>query len=186
MAKKRTEKGSAKAQILETAMQLFKEQGINGTSLNDIATAASLSKGTLYYYYPAKDGLVEDIIAINTDVITEMFFAWVSSVDRRSTAEETIEELLGSILEQDDLCKLHTVISVEASRNPVAAQLLNEKYNQWAVILEMGTLKIRPREAQLITKRAPLFFTLLNGCMLDKASGIETDIKELAHIFLAK
>lgn len=186
MAKKRSEKGNVKTLILETAMRLFTERGINGTSLNDIASEASLSKGTLYYYYPSKDGLVLDIIAINTDVITELFFAWVSSIDRRQPPEESIEELTKSILENEFVCKLHTVISVEAARNEEAAQLLREKYTQWSVILEMGTLKIRPREAQLITKRTPLFFTLLNGCMLDIASGIEPDIKELAHILLSK
>ena len=52
---------SVQAAILGTAAQLFTRAGIHGTSLNDIAQAAGLSKGTLYYYYPTKEALVNDI-----------------------------------------------------------------------------------------------------------------------------
>ena len=58
MPRKHGPYASVREAILATAAQLFTQQGVHGTSLGDIAAAADLSKGTLYYYYPAKEELV--------------------------------------------------------------------------------------------------------------------------------
>lgn len=50
---------SVQAAILGTAAQLFTRAGIHGTSLNDIAQAAGLSKGTLYYILSHKGSACE-------------------------------------------------------------------------------------------------------------------------------
>src|SRR3984957_1088999 len=55
--------GSAKRrQILEGARQVFLSAGFDGASMNDIARAAGVSKGTLYAYFDSKDKLFEAII----------------------------------------------------------------------------------------------------------------------------
>ncbi len=185
MSKKRSEKGSVKALILSEAVSLFTRQGIHGTSLNDIAVAAGLSKGTLYYYYPTKESLVHETAQIHTDAMTDLFFAWISAIDRRSEPAESIKTLVNSILSDVSLCRLHVVLCMEIQRDIQIAELLKDKYNEWSVMLEMGTLRIRPREAETICKRSSLFFTSLNGCMLDIASGRTPDISELIYVLLS-
>jgi len=55
--------GSAKRrQIMEGARQVFLGAGFDGASMNDIARAAGVSKGTLYAYFDSKDQLFEAII----------------------------------------------------------------------------------------------------------------------------
>src|SRR5882757_7154862 len=55
--------GSAKRrQIVEGARQVFLSAGFDGASMNDIARAAGVSKGTLYAYFASKDELFEAII----------------------------------------------------------------------------------------------------------------------------
>jgi AcrR family transcriptional regulator len=55
--------GSAKRrQIVEGARQVFLSAGFDGASMNDIARAAGVSKGTLYAYFNSKDELFEAII----------------------------------------------------------------------------------------------------------------------------
>ena len=55
--------GSAKRrQIMEGARQVFLSAGFDGASMNDIARAAGVSKGTLYAYFNSKDELFEAII----------------------------------------------------------------------------------------------------------------------------
>ncbi len=51
-----------KRQILGAAHVLFVEKGFKETTLGEIARRAAISKGTLYYYYPTKDGLLVDLI----------------------------------------------------------------------------------------------------------------------------
>jgi AcrR family transcriptional regulator len=56
--------GNAKRrQIMEGARQVFLSAGgFDGASMNDIARAAGVSKGTLYAYFESKDQLFEAII----------------------------------------------------------------------------------------------------------------------------
>lgn len=44
------------------ASKLFVTQGYHATSMDDIATAMQLNKGTLYYYYLSKSNLLFDIL----------------------------------------------------------------------------------------------------------------------------
>jgi TetR/AcrR family transcriptional regulator, lmrAB and yxaGH operons repressor len=39
-------------ELAETALELFRQQGYEGTSLNDLATATGLEKASLYYRFP--------------------------------------------------------------------------------------------------------------------------------------
>jgi AcrR family transcriptional regulator len=55
--------GGAKwRQIMEGARTVFLGQGFDGASMNDIARAAGVSKGTLYVYFDSKEQLFEALI----------------------------------------------------------------------------------------------------------------------------
>ncbi len=44
--------------LLERALELFQSQGVEATTMRDIARAAGLSLGAAYYYFPSKEALV--------------------------------------------------------------------------------------------------------------------------------
>jgi AcrR family transcriptional regulator len=48
-------------QIVTLAARLFGEKGYDGTSLRDIAEAAGITKAALYYHFPDKERLYEDV-----------------------------------------------------------------------------------------------------------------------------
>ncbi len=48
---------SKKTKLIEAATQLFHTQGINATSLKDIAEKAGVPLGNVYYYFKSKDEL---------------------------------------------------------------------------------------------------------------------------------
>ncbi|MFD3505020.1 TetR/AcrR family transcriptional regulator [Streptomyces sp. NPDC058678] len=48
----------ARERILKAATQLFTAQGINATGMDQLSTAAEVSKRTLYTHFPSKDELV--------------------------------------------------------------------------------------------------------------------------------
>jgi AcrR family transcriptional regulator len=54
--------GAKQRQIMEGARQVFLSAGFDGASMNDIARAAGVSKGTLYAYFTSKEELFEAII----------------------------------------------------------------------------------------------------------------------------
>ena len=45
--------------IVDTALQLFREQGYDATTMRGIAAAAGVSVGNAYYYFPSKQHLVQ-------------------------------------------------------------------------------------------------------------------------------
>ena len=45
--------------VLDTALGLFREQGYDRTTMRAIATAAGISTGNAYYYFPSKQHLVQ-------------------------------------------------------------------------------------------------------------------------------
>jgi AcrR family transcriptional regulator len=55
-----------RAEILKQASRLFREQGYHATTMDDVADAVKLNKGTLYYYYESKANLLFEIL-LNTN-----------------------------------------------------------------------------------------------------------------------
>lgn len=51
-------KKATKEKILEAALDLFREQGFDGTSMRDIANRAGVATGLAYYYFESKDAIV--------------------------------------------------------------------------------------------------------------------------------
>ncbi|HET6559885.1 MAG TPA: TetR/AcrR family transcriptional regulator, partial [Prolixibacteraceae bacterium] len=48
--------------ILETALELFAENGYHGTSISHITKKAGISKGLLYNYFVSKEDVLKNII----------------------------------------------------------------------------------------------------------------------------
>ncbi len=44
--------------ILETALKMFRERGFEPTTMREIASAAEVSLGNAYYYFPSKEAIV--------------------------------------------------------------------------------------------------------------------------------
>ncbi|MBV1696868.1 MAG: TetR/AcrR family transcriptional regulator [Hyphomicrobiales bacterium] len=61
-------------QIVEGARAVFLAHGFDAASMNDIARAAGVSKGTLYVYFKHKEELFEAIVEQECDVQAEGIF----------------------------------------------------------------------------------------------------------------
>ncbi len=78
---------NTKDRIIETAKQLFNQQGATNISTNKIASEMSISKGNLYYYFKNKEEIIREI----WDSLThELDPIWKR--DRLASSEEAIAE----------------------------------------------------------------------------------------------
>jgi AcrR family transcriptional regulator len=50
------------SEVLDRAVGLFAQRGFAGTSLKDVADAVGLSRPAIYYYFPSKDALLEELL----------------------------------------------------------------------------------------------------------------------------
>src|SRR6201996_3423049 len=64
----------ARERILGASQQLFREQGINGTGMDQLCTVAGASKRTLYQHFTGKDELIaEHLRRFDPDVLPDVF-----------------------------------------------------------------------------------------------------------------
>src|SRR5580698_3323241 len=68
------EDSAKRRQIVEGARNVFLAQGFDAASMNDIARAAGVSKGTLYVYFNNKEELFEAIVEEECDAQAEGIF----------------------------------------------------------------------------------------------------------------
>ncbi len=53
-----------KSEILKTAGELFTKCGLRSVSIDDICTQIHISKKTFYTYFPTKEDLIKDLLAV--------------------------------------------------------------------------------------------------------------------------
>lgn len=58
-------------QLLEIACRLFATHGYDGTSLRDIAEEAQITKAALYYHFPNKEALHQQIVIRNMQTLID-------------------------------------------------------------------------------------------------------------------
>ncbi|WP_072805796.1 TetR/AcrR family transcriptional regulator [Rhodococcoides yunnanense] len=64
----------ARERILSASHQLFRDQGINSTGLDQLCTVAQVSKRTFYQHFPGKDELIaEHLRRFDPDIAPEVF-----------------------------------------------------------------------------------------------------------------
>lgn len=78
--------------ILQTAERLFGEKGYRGVSIDEIAKAAGVSKGLVFYHFTSKKGLVEHILK---DAMTTVLTRW----DDIARSDESARAKLGAAVE---------------------------------------------------------------------------------------
>lgn len=57
--------------IMAAAIELFAEAGVTSTSIDDIAEKAGIAKGSIYYNFTSKAGLVEEIMDQNSRLMAD-------------------------------------------------------------------------------------------------------------------
>ena len=69
------EKQQRRDDILKTAQTLFFEKGFRDTTIDDIARAAELSRGTIYLYFEGKEEIYATVMEEGLDILYQMISA---------------------------------------------------------------------------------------------------------------
>ena len=77
--RKEREKEHRREEIIDAAQRIFFQKGLIATTMDEIAEAAELSKGTLYLYYKSKEDLYLAVMMRGMEMLSGMFETVVSS-----------------------------------------------------------------------------------------------------------
>ncbi len=73
MARKTKEQAQATRQhILDVALRLFSQQGVSSTSLAEIAKAAGVTRGAIYWHFKDKSDLFNEIWVLSESSISDL------------------------------------------------------------------------------------------------------------------
>lgn len=91
--------------LLDTALALFTKRGVADTTMRDIASAAGMSLGAAYYYFPSKEALVFAFYDDNQDAMDKVLLS--------GTVRERLGALFHGKLEsiRDHRLMLATIVS---------------------------------------------------------------------------
>ncbi len=104
---------SRRSQIMETALELFANEGYHTTSISRIAAQAGISKGLMYNYFAGKEELIKAIIDEGVD---QMMRNFDTDRDGKLTDDEFvffINENFRNMRENADYWKLYYAILVQ-------------------------------------------------------------------------
>ncbi len=79
--RKEREKEHRREEIINAAQKIFFEKGLPAATMDDIAEAAEVSKGTLYLYYKSKEDLYLAVLLRGNDIMYDMFLEAIRSTD---------------------------------------------------------------------------------------------------------
>ena len=109
--------GAKRRQIMDGARQVFLSAGFDGASMNDIARAAGVSKGTLYAYFDSKETLFEAIIRGEFAQTAERLCTFRREGDARDMLRDFGVRLISRMSEPDTRALARVVIA-EAEKFP--------------------------------------------------------------------
>jgi len=92
--------------IVDAAVALIADRGFSATSVDDIAAAAGVAKGSIYYNFGSKTALFEAVIVEGVDRLTAALRASAIGLAGPEAIEAIVTELLVQVQAHPDFAKL--------------------------------------------------------------------------------
>ena len=93
------DRGGKRERLVASAGDLLHRQGVSATALAEVAAAADVPLGNVYYYFKTKDDLVRAVIDARTDQVRAM----LDSLQTRRTPSARVKALAHQWVEMRDL-----------------------------------------------------------------------------------
>lgn len=110
--------------IMDTALELFAENGFHATSMSQVAKKAGVSKGLAYNYFKSKQEILDEIIKTGFDSIYSHFDLNHDGILTRDEFEHFIRNSFKAIGKNQKFWKLYSAIIMQSN----IAESMMEKY----------------------------------------------------------
>jgi AcrR family transcriptional regulator len=91
--------GGKRERLIDGARQMLHAHGVESTTLADIANAADVPVGNVYYYFKTKDDLVQAVIVAHADEIKTR----LASLERHRTPKTRLKAFVRMLTDQREL-----------------------------------------------------------------------------------
>ena len=128
--------------IREAAAALFLEKGYQGTSLDEIAAVAQVSKQTIYTHFANKEELFSDLVLGNAERVDGFVASLMRTVSDAGDIQTGLRDLARMYIRfvvRPEVMRLRRLVIAEAGRYPELARTYHERVPQ-KVYLALATL----------------------------------------------
>lgn len=119
-AQRKNRAAETEARLLESAAEVFAERGFDGTSLDEVAARAGVTKGALYHRYAGKHEVLLAALAerqrVRADGLAEIFATAGAHAARGGGRAALIARHLADVLGRDDTLDALLVEAVSLGR----------------------------------------------------------------------
>jgi AcrR family transcriptional regulator len=125
-----TRSARKRAAILEAATTLFLRNGYGGTSMDEIAARAAVSKQTVYKQFAGKERLFSEIVTGTVSEVSDPVYEEVRKLEDSGDVEADLRGLARRLLErvmQPRILQLRRLVIGEAGRFPELGQVFYEQ-----------------------------------------------------------
>jgi AcrR family transcriptional regulator len=178
---------TTRRKILQIALTLMAQRGVDGTSMRDLASACDLNVASLYHYFPSKRELLEAVL------VERGYFPvrhrWPgpgSDPTDEGKLANMLWEILVAVFEVEDFVRL---MVGEAMRDEVTARAVGlDLFTTFQVSMEEWILKHRPDldEASGAGEVSRLLTAMVVGTFVQHAAGVIADEGEDLRAILLK
>ncbi|MBG0830278.1 TetR/AcrR family transcriptional regulator [Planomonospora sp. ID67723] len=133
-----------RAELLAAAAEVFASRGYSATTVREVADAAGMLGGSLYYHFDSKESMVDEILAT---FLTDMWAAYDRVLGSGLGARETFQALVAESFRMIDAYRPAVVIyqneSKHLAENPRFAYLADSQRRfreMWLSVLDRGVL----------------------------------------------
>ncbi|MEN2384395.1 TetR/AcrR family transcriptional regulator [Comamonas sp. A7-5] len=172
-----------RGELVKVAAQLFRQRGFHGTSTRDIAAAAGMQSGSIFYFFESKEAILHAVMqdgmtqaAVSQNAALQALGARANGVERLSAlVRNHLQIMVGGESDFIPVMLYEWRLLSDAQRMEVSAQ--KDAYEaQWMPALQAlhrtGKLKARPEIARLLIFGAlnwtAQWFTEGRGLTLDE------------------
>ena len=169
--------GSAtRRRILQIALTLMSQRGVDGTSMRDLASAAGLNVASLYHYFPSKRDLLESVLIEQGFLPIRPVRTDVDGADPDSealTLAQLLAEIMTSRFEVEDFVRL---MVGEAMRGEATARAVGrDLFASFETSIEDWVKQNRPdldREGPGAAAVARLLSAMVVGIFIQHAADV--------------
>jgi len=175
---------SQRQHILDTALTLMSQRGVDGTSMRDLAGAAGLNVASLYHYFPSKRDLLVSVLEEH-GFISDLTAAPRVTVtrDRADGLAELLDDMMASMLEVEKFVRLMLgeVLRGDETAHSVGVELFaatQESLERWVAENE-PTISERAGAPAL----ARVLRAVIVGLFFEHVAGVLDDDGDVAAAF---
>jgi TetR/AcrR family transcriptional regulator, transcriptional repressor for nem operon len=150
--------------LVASATELLHRQGVQATTLAQIADAADVPPGNVYYYFKTRDDLVCAVIDARAEQVHEL----LGSLDRRSTPQARLKGLTHSWAEVAEMVADHgcPIGSLSSELNKCDGELAGAAAGVFRLVLDWAEEQFRAMRRRDARNLAITLFGGVQGAAL--------------------